>query len=74
MTELLRQATDDQLALAICFGGVMVSALIMYFSQHVGAMTAQMRAKDAERATRLRLQRPEVAAEPARPFPNERAA
>jgi hypothetical protein len=61
MSEFVRGATDDQLALAICFGAVFASGLIMYFSQHVGRL-----------AGRLRLHHPRVvesgAAQPEQPI------
>lgn len=43
MPEILHQASDDQIALAICFGAVVVSGLIMHFSLHVGRMTGRIR-------------------------------
>ena len=43
MPDILHQASDDQIALAICFGAVAVSGLIMYFSIHVGRMTGRVR-------------------------------
>jgi len=46
MTEILHQASDDQLALAICFGAVLVSGLIMHFSHHVGRLTGRVRLHD----------------------------
>jgi hypothetical protein len=45
--ELIRQASDDQLALAICLGAVSVCGLIMYFSHHVGKLTGHIRLHDA---------------------------
>ena len=43
MPEILHQASDDQIALAICFGAVVVSGLIMHFSLHVGRLTGRIR-------------------------------
>ncbi len=43
MSEILHQASDDQIALAVCFGAVVVSGLIMHFSHHVGRMTGRIR-------------------------------
>lgn len=43
MADLLHHASDDQLALAICFGAVVVSGLIMHFSHHVGRLTGRVR-------------------------------
>ena len=42
MPEILHQASDDQIALAICFGAVVVSGLIMHFSLHVGRLTGRI--------------------------------
>lgn len=41
--DILRQASDDQIALIICFGAVVVSGLIMHFSIHVGRLTGRVR-------------------------------
>lgn len=46
MTELIQQASDDQLALAICLGAVAASGLIMYFSHHVGRLTGHIRLEE----------------------------
>ena len=43
MPEILQQASDDQIALAICLGAVVVSGLIMHFSLHVGRLTGRIR-------------------------------
>lgn len=43
MTDLLHQASDDQIALALCFGAVLVSGLVMHFSHHVGHLTGRIR-------------------------------
>lgn len=48
MPELLRHATDDQIALAFCFAGVFVSGMIMYFSYHVGQITQAQKRPAAE--------------------------
>jgi hypothetical protein len=37
VTDLVHHASDDQVALAICFGAVAFCGLVMYFSHHVGA-------------------------------------
>jgi hypothetical protein len=39
--DLVQQATDDQLALAICLASVVSSGLVMYFSRYVGRLTAR---------------------------------
>jgi hypothetical protein len=61
VTELFRHATDDQLALAFCFGGVFVSGMIMYFSFHVGQFTQKSRLGET-----LPQAKPQIAAEPIR--------
>lgn len=43
MPEFLHQASDDQIALALCFGAVLVSGLIMHFSHHLGRLTGRIR-------------------------------
>lgn len=43
MPEFLSQPADDHIALAICFGAVVVSGLIMHFSHHVGRLTGRVR-------------------------------
>ena len=47
MPEIFRLVSDDQLALVICFGAVVVSGLIMHFSVHVGRMTGRVRLHQA---------------------------
>jgi hypothetical protein len=39
----LQNATDDQLALAFCVGGLLVSGCVMYFSLHLGRLTGARR-------------------------------
>jgi hypothetical protein len=43
VADLVHQASDDQVALAICFGAVAFCGLIMYFSHHVGRLTGHIR-------------------------------
>jgi hypothetical protein len=43
VADLLHQASDDQLALAICVGAVAICGLVMHFSHHVGRMTGHIR-------------------------------
>ena len=43
MPEFIHQASDDQIALAVCFGAVLVSGLIMHFSHHLGQLTGRIR-------------------------------
>ena len=49
MSDLVQQATDDQLALAICLASVVGSGLIMYFSHYVGRLTARAPAPQVSR-------------------------
>jgi hypothetical protein len=39
----LQNATDDQLALMFCVGGLVVSGCVMYFSLHLGRLTGVRR-------------------------------
>ncbi len=43
MPEIIRQVSDDQIALGVCLAAVVVSGLIMHFSIHVGRMTGRVR-------------------------------
>lgn len=43
MTDLIHNASDDQIALTVCFGAVLVSGLVMYFSYYVGAVARNVR-------------------------------
>ncbi len=56
MPEMLHQASDDQIAIAICFGAVVVSGLIMYFSLHIGRMTGRIRLHETPQQGELMLQ------------------
>ncbi|MFN0056457.1 MAG: hypothetical protein ACKV0T_30285 [Planctomycetales bacterium] len=47
MTDFVHQASDDQVALAICLGAVAFCGLIMYFSHHVGRLTGHIRLHEA---------------------------
>lgn len=49
MPEILRHASDDHIALIICFGAVAVSGLIMHFSIHVGRITGRIRLHQTSR-------------------------
>lgn len=55
MADLLHQASDDQMALAICFSAVAACGLIMYFSHHVGRLTGHIRLHDSGAAPRESL-------------------
>ena len=56
MPEIMHQASDDQIALAICFGAVVVSGLIMHFSLHVGRLTGRIRLHQTPEQGQLVLQ------------------
>jgi hypothetical protein len=43
VTDLVHQASDDQVALAICFAAVAFCGLVMHFSHHVGRLTGHVR-------------------------------
>ena len=76
MSELLHQASDDQLALAICFGAVVVSGLIMHFSYAVGRWTGRIRLHETPGQAELALHDLESAQTriPAEPARRDRAA
>jgi len=69
--EFLHQASDDQLALAICFGAVAVSGLIMHFSYNVGRWTGRIRLHETPGHSQVTIAdvqpiEPRIPAEPAR--------
>ncbi len=76
MPEFLHQASDDQLALAICFGAVLVSGLIMHFSHHLGRLTGRIRLHETPEHSGLMLHeaQPLHSLQPAEPAVRERAA
>ena len=76
VSELLHQASDDQLALAICFGAVVVSGLIMHFSYAVGRWTGRIRLHETPGQAELALHDLESAQTriPAEPARRDRAA
>jgi hypothetical protein len=41
VTELIQSASDDQVALAICFAAVTFCGLVMYFSHYVGRLSGR---------------------------------
>lgn len=45
MSDLFQNASDDQLALTLCFAAVTVSGLVMYFSYHVGVFARGLRSQ-----------------------------
>lgn len=74
MPEFLHQASDDQLALAICFGAVAVSGLIMHFSFNVGRWTGRIRLHETPDQTALALHEPPQPRIPAEVATHDRAA
>jgi hypothetical protein len=74
--EFLHQASDDSIALAICFGAVAVSGLIMYFSHHVGRLTGRIRLHETAPQSELFVTelQPAHLRQPAAPAVRERAA
>lgn len=64
MPEFLHSASDDQLALVICFGAVAVSGLIMHFSYNVGRWTGRIRLHETPGQSGLALH--EVQPQPSR--------
>ena len=76
MPEFLHQASDDQIALALCFGAVLVSGLIMHFSHHVGRLTGRIRLHETPSRSGLLLHDAHSAHsfQPAEPAIRERAA
>jgi hypothetical protein len=55
VTELLQQASDDQLVLAFCFGALVVSAAVMHFSFYLGRLSRSGDASERGGASRFRL-------------------
>lgn len=41
MSDLLQQASDDQLALILCFAAMLTCGLIMHFSHYVGRLAGR---------------------------------
>jgi hypothetical protein len=74
--DFIHQASDDSVALAICFGAVAVSGLIMYFSHHVGRLTGRIRLHDTAPETQLLVAelQPAHLRQPVEPAVRERAA
>jgi hypothetical protein len=54
--EFIHQASDDQIALAICFGAVLVSGLVMHFSLHLGQLTGRIRLHETPDQSAVLLQ------------------
>jgi len=58
VTDLLQNATYDQIVLSLCFGAVVVSGTMMHLSAHLGNRTRARRVDAVEngRAKHLKLQ------------------
>jgi hypothetical protein len=50
---MFQHASDDQIALTICFGAVLVSGAVMYFSAYIGELTRKVKVGDPETQSRL---------------------
>ncbi len=76
MPEFIHQASDDQIALAICFGAVVFSGLVMHFSLHLGRLTGRIRLHESPDQSTVLLQAAHAAAsrQPADSTARERAA
>ncbi len=76
MPEFIHQASDDQIALAVCFGAVLVSGLIMHFSHHLGQLTGRVRLHEMPDQSALLLKgaQPVVSRHSAEAAARERAA
>jgi hypothetical protein len=74
--DFLPQPADDHIALAICFGAVLVSGLVMHFSHHVGRLTGRIRLHETPDQSGLVLPdaQPAQVREIAEPAVHERAA
>jgi hypothetical protein len=74
--EFIPQPSDDQIALVICFGAVVVSGLIMHFSHHVGRLTGRIRLHETPDQTGLVLHEGQAVhlLQPAQTAAQERAA
>lgn len=65
MTALFQNASDDQMALALCAAAFVFSGLVMYFSHHVGRYAQRVRLHDETKLAELEARRHD-AVEPAR--------
>lgn len=76
MTDFLHQASDDQIALALCIGTVVVSGMIMHFSHHVGRLTGRIRLHEStdQQGILLSEMQPSHSRLPAEAAHRERAA
>jgi hypothetical protein len=74
--EFIHQASDDQIALAVCFGAVLVSGLIMHFSHHLGQLIGRVRLHETADQSALLLKgaHPVVSRQSAEAASRERAA
>mgnify|MGYP007073242688 CR=1 FL=1 len=56
VTDLLHNATYDQIVLSLCFAAVVVTGSMMHLSAHIGNVTRGRRTGGNERTQRLKLQ------------------
>lgn len=56
VTDLLQNATYDQIVLSLCFAAVVVTGSMMHLSAHIGNITRGRRLGADERSQRLKLQ------------------
>jgi len=55
---MFQHASDDQIALTICFGAILVSGAVMYFSAYIGELTRKVKVGDVEQQARLASRSP----------------
>ncbi len=73
--ELFKNASDDQVALAICFGGFVFSMAILYVSYHLGRLTNSTLKHDLDRQSELAFRRQNASSDSAtEPVRRDRAA
>jgi len=74
--DFIHQASDDQIALTICFGAVLISGLVMHFSLRLGQLTGRIRLHETPDQATVVLQgaQPATSRQPAQSPARERAA
>lgn len=55
VTDLLQNATYDQIVLSLCFAAVVVTGSMMHLSAHIGNVTRGRRLGADDRSQRLKL-------------------
>lgn len=66
VTDLLQNASYDQIVLSICAAAVAVTGMLMHLTCHLGDVSRRKRANVAERARHLRIEQPADVETPAR--------